>query len=159
MGTIGDAFDAVFGPEDEAANDEEVKAYIETIGQTIALAVVADGVATDEELMSAVKIAADLPVLSSLSAEDIDALLTRSFEKVHELGPEGLMDHVAKAVPDNDEVRAEIWGIAALLMYVDGEVAETEIAFLERFRQALKVPEEAADSMLDDIEDALDEGS
>lgn len=157
MGTFGDAYDAVFGPEDEAGTSEEVRAYIETIGQTIAMAIVADGVATDEELTSAVKIATDLPVLKELSDEEIDQLLTRSFEAVRAAGLDGCMNRVAKSVPDNDEVRAEVWGLAALLMYVDGDVSPPEKEFLERFRLALSLSPQAAKEVLVDIEKALEE--
>jgi len=145
MGLIGRVFGAITGIP--TASDRAML-------DTLCLAAGADGDVSGVEKGYALEIALDLPGFQRVSRLTLERMLSESIEELRST-PSGDAIEVVRKRLDHHEEREQAYALVAVIHRVDGRVADTESAFLSRFREAMGVARERGQEILNEIEREL----
>ena len=162
--SIGALFNLFLGDEDEyneydqyengygGEREEHDPTQAEPLLDALALSIVADGHASDEEVDEAFMIAADLPGLSALSDARLEEALMAAFERIERDGDVvRSAERIAQQLKSPD-ARREAFTLSAAIQYVDGEVTAEEDEMLQHLGRALGLSENEQRAMIERIE-------
>ncbi len=133
----------------------DLRPYLQVASLTLALAIVSDGVVTEEELTSSMRLISRLPLFEGLDEGERDEQMTAAFQTVQETGLGGGVDEIARLAPNNQEIREELYGLAVLTVCADGPTTDPEQSFLDALSDALSVPSERAEKIAEEVRHAL----
>ncbi len=118
---------------------------------TMCLASLADGNATDLELGHAREMALEMPGFRRKSREELQRDIEEALADVREHDEATMMARIAASL-DDGERREQAYALAAVILYVDLEKRESEDAFLRRLGETLEIPTARAAAIVAEIE-------
>ncbi len=113
-------------------------------------AVAADGVITEEEAMGLQASLGRMQAFAKWDGKTLKKAMEKIVRSLHEGGVEAVLPAAAKALPK--ELRPTAFAVAADLLLMDGDVADTERAFLEALQKALAVEDALAVKIVEVLE-------
>lgn len=147
MGLIGDVLAAVIGiptSTDRALLD------------TLCLASVADGEATELELGHAREIALEMPGFRRKSRQALQDELEEALADLRVADEGAALRRIAASL-DSSEIREQAFALAAVIVHVDLDQRPEEAGFLGRLREALAISEDRERAIRGEIERELAE--
>jgi hypothetical protein len=142
MGLIGNVLSVVIGIP--SATDRALL-------DTLCLASLADGHATELELGHAREIALEMPGFRRKSREGLQAELEEALTELKAHDTAHTMKRIAASIDDGD-AREQAFALAAVVIYVDLDKGMVESAFLEELRNVLAITEPRGRAILAEIE-------
>jgi uncharacterized tellurite resistance protein B-like protein len=112
-----------------------------------------DGVVSDEEVDELAEVLA-LMTDGGATDDDLGYLLENFAIALEQEGLDERLSNIADAL-DTEDSRRLAFVTACGIAYLDGQVAEAEEALFSRLSEALRIPADEADILLDEIERAL----
>lgn len=120
----------------------------------LVLAIACDEEVTDEELDYAGLIARQIPSLANVSDDELGAHVDAAFQRLEAAGWEGHLATVAAAARQSKS-EAEVLRLSIAVQYADGDVSETEDAFIDHLAAALGIDDDRVQDIIDDVERQL----
>lgn len=117
---------------------------------TLCLAALADGTASELELGHAREIALEMPGFRRKQRADLQAELEEVLASIRDADPHDVMRRIADAL--DGDMREQAYALAAVIVYVDLDKRADESRFLADFRAALSLTDQRARAILDEIE-------
>lgn len=142
MGLIGNVLAAVIGIPTSADR---------ALLDTLCLASLADGRATDLELGHAREIALEMPGFRRKSRQDLQDELDEALAELRTQDESAVMQRIATSL-ESSEMREQAFALAAVIVHVDLDKSPVEAGFLRRLRAALAISEARERVILDQIE-------
>ncbi len=130
---------------DLGVNEETAKArnMARARARVIALAMLADGEESEEELMMARAASNKLPVLGALQHTAFQALVREAVSKLQTEGQEKSIDFVCQNLEDT-ESKTQAFVLATAILWADREMKPAEQIFSDRLRERLGISLEDA---------------